>query len=519
MQYYQIKHVTQTFGPRTLFTIKQLGFHSGDRIGLIGANGTGKTTLLRLLGAADSPITPSASKYVLPQIKPSAQLSGGEIVKRYLDEAFASQADILFLDEPTANLDVENIKTLENRLRHYPGTLIIISHDRAFLDKIATTIWALADQKISVCKGNYTDYQAQKDQMLRKQQQEYQAYEKQKNKLEKAAEKRQIKAKRAATIPRNKVNTQEAYKAKPHYNKIAAKLAKTAKSIEKRATQLDVVAKPQKAQDIKMTLNNGTALRQGKVLNIENFDLYQGQQLLIKQINFGLKGGEKVALTGPNGSGKTTLIEAILKQQAPEIFLNEAVEIGYFKQDLHNLDLKKTVYENVNAASYQTESLNRTILARLGFKDEALAKPVGVLSGGERVKISFAKIFVSKANFLILDEPTNFLDIVALEALQALLAAYPGTVLLVSHDRYFVSKVATRRLIFDPKQHVLQDPTKANLPSKKAVVATESVDQAAILLQLKNRQATLLNALTAEPDNTDYEQEFLEISRKIRQLS
>ena len=140
MQYYQIKNVSKTVGPRTLFKIKQLGFHQRDRIGLIGANGIGKTTLLRLLNAVDSPITPSATKHLLPQLKPAAELSGGEIVKRYLDEAFASQADILFLDEPTANLDVANITTLEQRLRHYPGTLIMISHDRAFLDRVATTI-------------------------------------------------------------------------------------------------------------------------------------------------------------------------------------------------------------------------------------------------------------------------------------------------------------------------------------------------------------------------------------------
>lgn len=518
MQYYQIKNVSKTVGPRTLFKIKQLGFHQRDRIGLIGANGIGKTTLLRLLNAVDSPITPSATKHLLPQLKPAAELSGGEIVKRYLDEAFASQADILFLDEPTANLDVANITTLEQRLRHYPGTLIMISHDRAFLDRVATTIWTLADAKITVYKGNYTAYKEQRDQAQQKQWQDYEQYEKKKAQLAVAAVKRQAKAQRATVIPKDKVGTQEAYKAKPYFNKKQAKLAKTAKAIEKRVQQLPEVKRPHQAKPIKMALKNGSALRRGKVLSVKAFDLYQGQRLLVKDIDFDLKGGEKLALTGPNGSGKTTLIQQILMQKQPEIFLNDAAEVGYFRQDLRNLDRHKTIYQNVQMASYQSESVNRTVLARLGFKAEALQKPVGVLSGGEQVKVSFAKLFVSSANFLILDEPTNFLDIVALEALQQLLIDYPGSVLLVSHDRYFVSKVATKRLIIDPKTKTIHDPARTQSPTPVAP-QPQAVARDEALLKLKNRQATLLSALTVDPDNSAYEKEFLEVSRQIRQLS
>lgn len=518
MQYYQIKDITKTIGPRTLFKIKQLGFHDHDRIGLIGENGTGKTTLLRLLSAEASPITPSATKHLLPQLKPDLELSGGEIVKRYLDEAFASQADILFLDEPTANLDTVNIKLLEQRLRHYPGTLIVISHDRAFLDRVATTIWDLAEQKITVYKGNYSAYKQQQDQVKQQAWQAYEQYEKKKAQLEVAAHKRQIKAKRATVIPKNKVGTQEAYKAKPYFNKKQSKLAKTAKAIEKRVQQLPEVAKPQQVKPIKMALKNGAALRRGKILNVADFDLYQGSKLLVKDINFALNGGEKLALTGPNGSGKTTLIQQILMQNHSEIFLNEAAEVGYFRQDLSNLDLTQTIYQNIKSASYQTDSTNRTVLARLGFKADTLTKPVGVLSGGERVKISFAKLFVSSANFLILDEPTNFLDIIALEALQQLLVDYPGSILLVSHDRYFVDQVATKRLVIDPKTKTIHDPFKTTA-KPVAIEQDKPIDQTERLLKLKNRQATLISALTVEPDNAVYEKEFLEVSRQINQLS
>ncbi|MCH4169849.1 MAG: ATP-binding cassette domain-containing protein [Lactobacillus sp.] len=517
MSYYQAKDLTQTIGAQNLFHIKQLGFHSGDRIGIVGPNGAGKTTLLKLLSDPHhSPIVPSASKYLVPQIKASEALSGGEIVQRYLDLAFASQAELLFLDEPTANLDTANIESLEAKLTNYPGTLILISHDRAFLDHIATTIWALDGGQLQRYKGNYSAYQSQLKQAQQHQWHAYEQYETKKLQLEKAAAKRQVKANRAAKIPQNKLDSQEAYKAKPYFHKKEAKLAKTAKAIEKRATQLTAVAKPEMQKPIKMALNNETALQRGTLLQIKDFDLYQGQQLLLQDVTVKVRGGDKLALTGPNGSGKTTLIQAILTQKSPAIFVNPAAKIGYFQQDLNNLDLSKSVYANVLATAYQDETTIKTVLARLGFKNEALAKQVGVLSGGERVKVSFAKLFVSAANCLILDEPTNFLDIVALEALQQLLVTYRGTVVLISHDRYFVKAIAQRYLQIDPQAKRLFDP-KENRPNPigKPDVAQNKAED---LLRLQNRQAQLLNALTQEPDNADFNQEFLAVSRQIRAL-
>lgn len=517
MQYYQIKDITKTIGARTLYHIKQIGFHQKDRIGLIGANGVGKTTLIKQLSDAQhSPIVPSATKHLLPQIKPSAQYSGGEIVQQYLDQAFASHADILFLDEPTANLDEDNIQALESRLSHYPGTLILISHDRAFLDHIATTIWSLEDQTIRVTKGNYSAYKQQATLRQHQQRNAYDQYTKKKMQLERAAEKRAQKASRAAVIPQNKVNSQEAYKAKPYFHKKEAKLAKTAKSIERRATQLDEVARPQVQKPIKMTLNHGAELRKNKILTLDHYDLRQGDKLLAGDIQVSLKGKDKVALTGPNGSGKTTLIEAILAGKSQRIHISDAARIGYFQQDLHNLDTHKTVYQNVATTAYQDETTMRTVLARLGFGADQLQQPVGVLSGGERVKVSFAKIFVSDANFLILDEPTNFLDIVALEALQQLLVDYKGGVLLVSHDRYFKAKVAQKQWVLDPKTRTLKDPAVDRLGQQP--VKPTVVDHSELKLKLKNRQSYLLNALTEDPDNQAFAQEFQAVSRQLREL-
>ncbi|WP_416353519.1 ribosomal protection-like ABC-F family protein [Agrilactobacillus fermenti] len=518
MQFYQAKDLTAEVGARTLFHIAKLGFHYGDRIGLIGGNGVGKTTLLTMLAGLEqpSPLKPSASKYLVPQLKPTKNLSGGQIVQHYLDAAFETQADILFLDEPTANLDVENVKQLENSLKNYPGTLIMVSHDRAFLDRIVTHIWALADQKLTPFVGNYSDYLATKSAQENKQWQKYHAYTRQKQKLALAAAKREQKAARAIVIPQNKVGTQEAYKSKPYFNKKQAKLAKTAKAIEKRATKLTPVDHPEVEKPIKMQLNHGQALQEGGVLTIEHFKLERNHKVLINDVNLQLRGGEKLAITGPNGSGKTTLLESIVQHHSSAIHLNDPVHIGYFQQDLRNLVLDQSILENVLAATIQNKTLVRTVLARLGFKAEQLQKQVKLLSGGERVKVSFAKLFLSQANFLILDEPTNYLDIVSLEALEQLMMAYPGTVLIVSHDRYFIKRVATRQLQIEPETKSLIDPERAN--DHKSAEKQASVSRADKILALKNQQTALLGRLTMVPDDAKAEKAFLAVSQALKAL-
>src|SRR5699024_4274078 len=167
---------------------------------------------------------------------------------------------------------------------------------------------------------------------------------------------------------------------------------------------------------------------------------------------FFVKGGDKVGIIGPNGSGKTTFLKKIIEKSDENLYLSPAVKIGYFAQDMDVLDSTKTILENVKESSKQNETLIRTVLARLGFPNEDVYKKVNVLSGGEKVKASLAKIFVSDCNTLILDEPTNFLDIYALDALEELLKEYEGTILFVSHDRQFISNIATQLLIFEENQ-------------------------------------------------------------------
>ena len=335
-----------------------------------------------------------------------------------------SKPDIIMLDEPTNHLDMGSITWLETFLMNYQGAVLIVSHDRYFLNRVVTKVIEIDQGEVTTFMGNYSDY-AQKKAMLREAQ--MQAY---------LNQQREIKHQEEVIAKLKSFNRE--------------KSIKRAESREKMLDKLDVLDKPSEVKaDMHIELEP-RVVSGNDVLTVLGLSKAFPPQTLFKDIDFEIKRGERVALIGSNGTGKTTILK-ILNQVLPadegEVHLGSRVQIGYYDQEHHVLHMEKTVFEELSDAyPTLTNTKIRNVLAAFLFTGDDVFKRIKDLSGGERGRVSLAKLMLSEANFLILDEPTNHLDIVSKEVLEDALNHYTGTVLFVSHDRYFINTVATRIL-------------------------------------------------------------------------
>lgn len=351
-------------------------------------------------------------------------LSGGQKTRVALGRLLLLKPDLIVLDEPTNHLDMNSISWLETYLLNYKGAVIIVSHDRYFLDRIAGKIIEIDQSKATVFSGNYTDYVAKKD-LLRAA--AMNAYENQQREIRHQEE----------VITKLKSFNRE-------------KSVKRAESREKLLHKIQVLEKPTEARtDMKLKLTP-RFLSGNDVLTVRNLAKSFGEHKLFENINFEIKRGEHVAIIGDNGTGKTTLLKIInglTEADCGTITLGSNVEIGYYDQEHHVLHTEKTLFEEISDAyPTLTNTEIRNVLAAFLFIGDDVFKRIGDLSGGERGRVSLAKLMLSNSNFLILDEPTNHLDIISKEILEHALNSYEGTVLYVSHDRYFINKTATRIL-------------------------------------------------------------------------
>ena len=356
-------------------------------------------------------------------------LSGGQKTRAYLARLLLSKPDIILLDEPTNHLDMKAIGWLETYLKNFNGAVLIVAHDRYFLDGVAEKIIELNNCKATTFLGNYTDY-ANKKKALREA--ELKAYLNQQKEI----------AHQEAVIEKLRSFNRE-------------KSIKRAESREKVLDKIERVNKPTEI-DASMKISLKPHKESGKdVLNVENvtksFD-----EVLFENISFEIKKGERVAIIGGNGTGKTTLLKIInglLLPDSGKIKLGTNVEIGYYDQEHQVLNADKNLFDEISDDyPYLNNTEIRNVLASFLFTKDDVFKLVGSLSGGEKGRLSLAKLMLSEANFLLLDEPTNHLDITSKEILEDALNNYEGTVLYVSHDRYFINKTATRILDLTNKQ-------------------------------------------------------------------
>ena len=349
-------------------------------------------------------------------------LSGGQKTRVALGRLLLSKPDIILLDEPTNHLDMESIRWLENYLLNYSGAVLIVAHDRYFLDKIVSKIIELDNGNATVFSGNYTDYASKKAILRNMQLKEY------------LNQQREIKHQEEVITKLKQFNRE--------------KSIKRAESREKMLNKMEFVDKPEilnDKMDIKLEPN---VISGNDVLTVENLTKGFDGTVLFDNISFQIKRGERVALIGSNGTGKTTilkLINGIIPADSGSIYLGAKVNIGYYDQEHHVLDLDKTIFDEIRDAYPDLNNTQiRNTLAAFLFTNEDVFKYIKDLSGGERGRVSLAKLMLSNANFLILDEPTNHLDITSKEILENALNSYTGTVLFVSHDRYFINSTATR---------------------------------------------------------------------------
>ena len=351
-------------------------------------------------------------------------LSGGQKTRVFLAKLLLEEPDIILLDEPTNHLDLRSIEWLESYLLNYKGAVIIVSHDRYFLDKIVSKVIDIENAEVQMYSGNYSDFSAKKQMLLYAKMKEY------------LNQQQEIQHQEAVITKLKQFNRE--------------KSIKRAESRQKQLEKIERVEAP-KTHIENMRLSLDISKESGKdVLTVHDLSKSFDEKHLFSNINFEIKRGERVAIIGDNGTGKTTLLKIInglLTPDTGEVIYGSNVSIAYYDQEHQVLHMDKTLFDEISDTYPEMNNTQiRNILAAFLFTGEDVYKKIGDLSGGERGRVSLVKLMLSKANFLLLDEPTNHLDILSKDVLESALNSFPGTICYVSHDRYFINKTATRIL-------------------------------------------------------------------------
>lgn len=470
-----------------LFHIDNLSIESGEKIALVGANGSGKSTFLKSIlkaengGHNESLIRRGLWSYFAqqkeenPEVENSEQvsrwklrklmedsphpLSGGEEVRFRLAAAFSKPHDILVLDEPTAHLDAEGIRELQNQLAR-EQSLILVSHDRFLINLLCNRTLVIEDGHLIDFPGNYDAWKIQQEENRLSQMREYENARQEKQRLTFVMREQERRAKRTQRKPRKLSKSETKAREFGAVGKsIGGKqksLSAAAKNTAKRIERLGEIQKPVSLPQIRPDFSITDPPQNRIILEIEDLTFgYPGQEKLFCDVGFVLKRNTRTAIVGENGSGKSTLLKLILKGH-PQIRLVPKAKLGYFDQNFENINFHKTILENIHESSVQNESVNRNVLFRMSFPADTLNKNVTVLSGGELTKLSFAKLLVSDCNVLLIDEPSNYLDISSYEAIENLLLDFEGSMIFCSHDRYFLERIAEQIWEIKEKKLILK---------------------------------------------------------------
>ncbi|MDR1472862.1 MAG: ATP-binding cassette domain-containing protein [Synergistaceae bacterium] len=477
-------NIKLSYGGRTIIDVESLELLKGQKIGLVGSNGAGKSTLLSVLSGrvvpdegtvdARAPIALISQDDGAPSAAPakgadralsrtgrsgggafecrplSERPSGGEVERDKIALALSSDADVLMADEPTTNLDSEGIENLERELMNFSGGLILVSHDREMLDRVCGAIWEIECGRVRAFPGNYSAWRQQRERERKFALLEYERYGNEERRLRDAAREAIARSARA-TRPPSRMSLSEA-RINPDKGQIGqAKIASRAGALRKRAAMLESRERPECLPEIRMTLGSGEGVVSPSIIRISGLSVAFGDRVVFDEARCEVATGKRTALLGPNGSGKTTLIEAIAAG-GECVKIAPRARVGYFDQRRESLDMEKSALDNARALSSLPEHEVRTILARLEIKGLDARKRCGILSGGERTKVMLARLMASDLNALILDEPTNHMDLYTMDELESLLRSWRGTLLFASHDRRLVENVAERLLIIEDKK-------------------------------------------------------------------
>lgn len=526
---------------RLIISLDDLKVYSGDKVGIVGQNGSGKTTLLNILSGDLEPDEgfvrqmchiayirqfsnegmeaeeKALSEFNLTQKRGQQNFSGGEQTRIKIANAFSKDNMMVFADEPTSNLDIQGVELLAQKLSSVES-FFLISHDRALLDRLCNKIIEVRDGCIKEYQGNFTSYQQQRDMELKNAVNEYEKYITDKEKLETAIENRAKKSKSMRKAPKRMGNS-EARLHTREANEKQEKINNTVNSLKTRLEKLDVKEKPKDTPIIKLDFSLTNPPMNKTIIAASNLSFSYGSHRIFQDAAFDIPNNSKTALWGENGTGKTTLLNLIHNQTEDNIRIAPKANLGFFQQGFENLDYNRSVLENVMRSSVQSQTAARTILARLLIAGDDVYKNVGVLSGGERIKVSFAKLFVSDANVLLLDEPTNFLDMQSIEALENVLKDYEGTVLFVSHDSTFVNAVANRLLIFENKSIITFEGTLQayrEARGKKKDIVESDLERAVLQIRMTQVIAQISAQNTPNADKEALEAEYQNLLSQLR---
>lgn len=537
----KLQNVSYEIMDTVIFEDVQASVRQGEVIGIIGKNGAGKSTLLRLLHNELAPtsgqidwLQPNLSTAFVEQetethsfeeVSPDEEtllhkwhvptyefshLSGGEKLKARLSKGLSKNADLLLLDEPTNHLDGDSIELLLEQMKRHRGTIILVSHNRQFLDAIATKIWSLENKQLIEHNGNYSSYIEARTQKRLVQQREYDKQQKMIARIEGQMDEITSWSHKAHAESTNQEFPKEYYrsKAKRMDKQVKSKQKRLEKELEK--TKVDAV-EPNYSVSFAMHATSRTG---NHFLEVKNLSKAFDGKILFERASFTIQHGEKISLEGPNGSGKTTLLKIILGQETADgkVWISPSASIGYLTQEVFDLPLGKTPEELFYKETFEARGKVQNLMKHLGFTVAQWQEPIGEMSMGERIKCKLMVYILEQRDVLILDEPTNHLDLPSREQLEETLAQYTGTLLVVSHDRAFREQTTNAKLLIADKriQKQVDEP------------APKLDDRKELLMKLETERQAVLGKLSfmarEDKDYAELDKRFNELTEEIRGL-